>query len=499
MDTDFFSVMKVTTQAQQPPETSEYVVRQNFEEAVVLSKVLRDSLAGKALDIDFLSDKHFKNDFYGQVYLFCLREVNENGKLRLQDLENVVCGNDPEVKNYIRNIMKQSVGLVDEIIKGFAFSLDENLKREEIKKIYKEISDKLNQEYVPFSEIIKITQNANIEIEKNLYNPFARKTVYTRREQTEQLERDTFSVESARTMTGITALDNIIGGFGRGEFIIDAGASGMGKTALSIDLQSRFSAQDKNIISFNYEMSYRQCEARFASRDKYIDDAYGALAYKKILFKKDCTHEQLKDVFDTAKRSKNNITAVYNSFTVEQIISFCKRQAQDLMRHGKTLDFVFVDYLQLIPRPDKKDAHLEIGNVTRKLKMLANDLNVTVIALSQVNRESQKSDNKRPEIHHLRQSGSIEEDADMVLFPFRPSHYEADLVVKNWEDYYCEIIVAKNRNAEKGVAKVMALMGYNYFGDSDYNQNDEYAGMTKAGIENIKNKKNHKQLTPENF
>jgi replicative DNA helicase len=498
MDTSFFSVLEATTKVQQS-ETSEYVVKQNFEESVVLGKVLRDSLAGKALDIDFLSDKHFKNVFYGQVYIFCLREANENGKLRLQDLENVVCGNDPELKSYIRTIMKQSVDLVDEIIKGFAFSLDENLKREHIKKIYNEIAEKLNKEYVPFSDIVKITQEANIEIEKNLYNPFAKKSIYSRREQTDQLEKDTFSSEGARTLTGITSLDNIIGGFGRGEFIIDAGASGMGKTALSIDLQCRFSAQDKNIISFNYEMSYRQCEARFASRDKYIDDNYNALAYKKILFKKDCTYEQLQDVFDVAKKSKNNITAVYNSFTVEQIISFSQRKAQDLMRHGKTLDFVFVDYLQLIPRPDKKDAHLEIGNVTRKLKMLANELNITVIALSQVNRESQKSDNKRPEIHHLRQSGSIEEDADMVLFPFRPSHYEADLAVKNWEESYGEIIIAKNRNAEKGVAKVKALMGYNYFGDGHYDQQDQYAGMTEEGKENIKSKKNHKQLTPENF
>lgn len=496
MDTNFFSVINATTQA---GEKKEYVVRQNFEESCIVGKIVRESLAGKALDIDFLTRQHFKNDFYGAIYEFCLFQVQQCGKVKLQDLENIVCQNDFELKEYVRTIMKQSADVLDEIIKNFAFSLDENLKREEIKRIFKSVSDKLQSEYVPFSEIAKITQEISVEIEKNLYNPYAKKTIYTRREQTEQLEEDTFSDDNVRVLSGINALDNIIGGFGNGEFVIIAGSSGMGKTAFSMDLQSRFSCQDKNIISFNYEMSYRQCEARFASRDKYVSDNYNALPYKKILFKKDCTVEQLQDVFDVAKKSKNNITAVYNSFTVEQIISFSQRKAQELMRHGKKLDFIFIDYLQLIPRPDKKDAHLEIGNVTRKLKTLAKDLNVSVIALSQVNRESQKTETKRPEIHHLRQSGSIEEDSDMVLFPFRPAHHEADQQIKNWEEHYCEIIVAKNRNAEKGVAKVMALMGYNYFSDGTYRQNDIYAGMTDAGIREFDNKKNRKKATAADF
>jgi replicative DNA helicase len=118
--------------------------------------------------------------------------------------------------------------------------------------------------------------------------------------------------------------------------------------------------------------------------------------------------------------------------------------------------------------------------MTGRLKRLAKELDVPVVLLSQLNREIEKEKgikDKRPSMAHLRDSGSIEQDADVVMFPFRPSQYEKKENNKKYRDDYMEIIVDKNRQGETGIVKVYCNMAKNFICDTD--QEDD--GLTPYG------------------
>jgi replicative DNA helicase len=127
-------------------------------------------------------------------------------------------------------------------------------------------------------------------------------------------------------------------------------------------------------------------------------------------------------------------------------------------RHGK-LDMIIVDYMQLM-RPSSssksQNREQEIAEISRTLKLIAKEMNVPVIALSQLNREVDKRNDKRPFLSDLRESGAIEQDADIIMFIYREELYSSDTGV-------CEIIVAKNRSGPQGRAKLTWLSRYTSF------------------------------------
>ena len=120
-------------------------------------------------------------------------------------------------------------------------------------------------------------------------------------------------------------------------------------------------------------------------------------------------------------------------------------QMKAKLRRMRNLGLVVIDYIQLMESPNKHSSRVtEVSEITRQLKLLAKDLNVPVIALSQLSRSSEKRDDKRPMLSDLRESGSIEQDADIILFLYRAAYYEEDTEDKS----IAECIVAKNRHGQ---------------------------------------------------
>ncbi len=244
--------------------------------------------------------------------------------------------------------------------------------------------------------------------------------------------------------TGFHNLDLITTGFHPGELIIIAARPSMGKTslALNIALNARKAGRNCSVAFFSLEMSKKQILLRFLSSLANVE-------YKKLYT------GVLKGELEAVKRGIQILKKlkIYVDDTSGITILELKSKLKKLMvveREG--IDLVIVDYLQLMQgERDFKVREQEISYISRGLKAIAKEFNVPVIALSQLNRapEIRKGDH-RPQLSDLRESGSIEQDADMVLFIYRPDKYGEFLDEENGRRGNAEIIIGKNRNGELG-------------------------------------------------
>ena len=135
-----------------------------------------------------------------------------------------------------------------------------------------------------------------------------------------------------------------------------------------------------------------------------------------------------------------------------------------LRRRQNSLGLVVIDYLQLMSSPNHHNNRVqEVSEITRQLKLMAKELKVPVLALSQLSREAEKRENKRPMLSDLRESGSIEQDADIILFLYRDAYYDKETS----DQSIAECIVAKNRHGQTGTVNLVWRGEYTLFTDAD--------------------------------
>jgi replicative DNA helicase len=215
--------------------------------------------------------------------------------------------------------------------------------------------------------------------------------------------------------TGLATLDGMIAGLFPEDLIIIAGRPSMGKTALADNIAHSVAGRGLVVAFWSGEMAAEQIAERALSRASYGQE--GAFQYRAF------RRRELPVQFATSLVEKIPDTLVINrrgAITLERLRAFCRRARRQYRR----LDLIVVDYLQLMR--DEMVKHGEVAQVTAitaGLKGIAKDFSVPVIALSQLSRELEKRDEKRPKLADLRQSGSIEQDADIVLFVYREQYY----------------------------------------------------------------------------
>jgi replicative DNA helicase len=145
-------------------------------------------------------------------------------------------------------------------------------------------------------------------------------------------------------------------------------------------------------------------------------------------------------------------------------------QMKAKLRRMRNLGLVVIDYIQLMQSPNKHSSRVnEVSEITRQLKLMAKELNVPIIALSQLSRSSEKRDNKRPMLSDLRESGSIEQDADIIMFLYRDAYYEESTEDKT----VAECIVAKNRHGQTDTVKLRWIGEYTLFRGIDFRNDDK--------------------------
>lgn len=257
--------------------------------------------------------------------------------------------------------------------------------------------------------------------------------------------------------TGFTAFDKITTGLHPGQVMVLGARPGMGKTAWFISALLHSSiTQDKVSVLFSLEMSADELGLRFCSALSRID--------LKRLKTGQLAREEFKAIINTS--DKINRAKIFiednGSMNILDIRSVCRR----LMASEGRLDIIIIDYLQLM-KGTKSGSNInreqEISAISRGLKELSKELKVPVIALSQLNRSSQNRTDNRPGLSDLRESGAIEQDADLVCFIHREDYYDKETEKQG----IAELIIAKNRHGESGTVE-MAWMGqYTLFANKE--------------------------------
>ena len=235
--------------------------------------------------------------------------------------------------------------------------------------------------------------------------------------------------------TGFDELNKRTGGFHGGELLIIAGRPGMGKSTFAVNIAEYVSiTMGKTVAIFNLEMPKEQIVNRILCSQALVDNGHIRTGTMDT-----DDWEKICDVADLIAKAPIYIDDT-PSITVSQIRAKCRR-----LKQMKGLDLVVIDYLQLMQGSGRSDnRQQEISEISRSLKVLAKELNIPVVALSQLKRESESQKGKRPILSDLRESGAIEQDADMVMFLFRNYYYSKDPAEKE----LAECIIEKNRNGD---------------------------------------------------
>lgn len=254
--------------------------------------------------------------------------------------------------------------------------------------------------------------------------------------------------------TGITQFDNITGGLQPYDFYILAARPSMGKTALTLGIADHVSTfYDGTVLVISFEMSATKLVMRQISSKTQINSR----KFKSANLDK---HEW-KKVSNAASEITEQGLIIEDSGRMDtnEIRRFCLK-----LKKEKNLKLIVIDYLQLMKMPKAERRDLQVGEITRELKLLNNELGIPIILLSQLNRQLENRVNKRPIMSDLRDSGSIEQDADVIIFIYR------DIVYNPETEFHdqAELIIAKNRDGETGTIKTKFIKEYTKFIDWEY-------------------------------
>ncbi|MGN1133629.1 MAG: replicative DNA helicase [Oscillospiraceae bacterium] len=247
--------------------------------------------------------------------------------------------------------------------------------------------------------------------------------------------------------TGFSQVDRIISGLNNSDLIIIAARPGMGKTAFAVNIAvNTCKSTMKDVVIFSLEMGKEQLVSRMLSAESLVNNT--SLRSGKL------------EPDDWVKLAAGAEQLQKLPIYLDDGGDINVPQMKAKLRRMKNLGLVVVDYLQLMSSPNRHNSRVtEVSEITRQLKLMAKELNVPIIALSQLSRNSEKRDDKRPLISDLRESGSIEQDADIIMFLHREAYYNKE----NADQSTAECIIAKNRHGSTDTVNLAWIGEYTLF------------------------------------
>ena len=253
--------------------------------------------------------------------------------------------------------------------------------------------------------------------------------------------------------TGFRDLDHALTGLNKSDLILVAARPGMGKTAFALNIAlNAAKASKKDVVVFQLEMSKDQLAGRFLASEALIES-------QKLKTGNLSEDDWIKIARATNVLAKTRIYVDDNpAITVAEIKAKCRRL-------GDGLGLIVIDYLQLMQSGGRRNDNRtqEVAEISRALKIMAKELNVPVVFLSQLSRAAEQRADKKPMLSDLRESGAIEQDADIVLFIYRDDYYNDDSENKN----VAEILIAKNRHGATGSVNLQWIGQYTTFSSQD--------------------------------
>jgi replicative DNA helicase len=346
----------------------------------------------------------------------------------LSDLYNIVT-NEDHIKSYEKYVLQEyQIRKTKELIK----SLDEVNSPKDIKKLQQAITE--------VNELLEQEQEKEFNLSEVLY----------------QIHCDAETIKEGINgiPTGFRDLDNLLDGLLEEELIILGARPSVGKTAFALNITINACEKNHFINFFSLEMSDKSLITRMMCNIGKIDSMKMKNAMKWFNDDDWGKYTAAQGIVDGFKH--NLYICDESNITVQGIRSKVKA---NIRKYPEKKHLVVIDYLTLIRGSGRKERYLEIGEITRNLKRMARELNVSVLLLAQLSRGVEQRQDKKPLLSDLRDSGEIEQDADKILFLYREDYYDKESENKN----IIEVITAKNRNGSVGLVQLAFLKEYNKF------------------------------------
>ncbi len=402
-----------------------------------------------------------KDDFYHQVYGILFETIVELYNSGVS-IDMVTLQNRLRQKNVPPEV--SSLEYVDALVEGVAVSTSAH----DIAAIVKEksIMRRLIRTTESIADECYLGQNDLDEIledtEKRIFNLLQSSTggdvIPIRDLVMDELTRIENAAKVQGTVTGLPTgfpdLDYLLAGLQKSDFILIAARPSMGKTALALNIAEHVAfREDKAVAIFSLEMSKEQLVSRLLSMESHVDS--------KLIRNGNLTENDWERIVEGADVVGDSKLIIDDTpgISVSELRSKCRK-----FRLEYGVELIILDYLQLMSgsrRPDSRQQ--EISDISRSLKQIARELNVPVLALSQLSRQVEQRPEHRPMLSDLRESGAIEQDADVVMFIYRDDYYDKDSDKKG----IAEITIAKQRNGPTGSTELIWLPQYTKFVSSE--------------------------------
>ncbi len=422
------------------------------EQSVISSMLMGREAIETASEI--LSGDDFYQHQYGLVFEAIVELYNEGKAVDLITLQDRLRQKNlpPEISDmeFVRDLLASQTTSVN--VKEYATIVSEKALLRRLIKASEEVENACYMNNGPVEELLEESEKKLFKIfqlkDQNEFTPI-RKIVLDTLENIEKASKVKGNVTGIAS--GFTDLDFMTSGFQNSDLVIFAARPAMGKTSFVLNVAEHMAfKQKKSIAIFSLEMSKQQLVNRLFAMEARVDS--------KTLRNGSLKDEEWSRLIESASIVGNSKLLIDDTpgITVRELRSKCRKFQ---LEHG--LDIVMIDYLQLMSGSGRRSdsRQQEISDISRALKVLARELNVPIIALSQLSRAVEGRTDHRPMLSDLRESGAIEQDADIVMFLYRDEVYNKDTEDKG----VAEVIIAKQRNGPIGTVKLAWLADYTKF------------------------------------
>ena len=426
-------------------------------EAVIGSMLMGREAIMAASEI--LTSDDFYQHQYGVIFDAMVELFNEGKPVDLVTLQNRLREKDvpPEISSmeFVRDLLNAVPTSAN--VRHYANIVSEKAVLRRLIKLTEEIENDCYLNKEPVEVIMEETEKKMFQLlgQRNSgdFMPIRQVVINT----LENIERASKTKGNVTGIpTGFTDLDYKTSGLQNSDFILIAARPSMGKTAFVLNIAQYMAfKKDKAVAIFSLEMSREQLMNRLLSMESKVDSQHlrtGNLKddeWSKLIESAGMIGESRLMIDDTP------------GISIGEMRSKCRKYK---LEHG--LDIIIIDYLQLMSGSGKSSSESrqqEISDISRSLKALARELNVPVVALSQLSRAVEQRTDHRPMLSDLRESGAIEQDADVVMFIYRDDYYNKDSENKG----IAEIIIAKQRNGPIGTVNLVWLPDYTKFANAE--------------------------------
>ena len=426
-------------------------------EQSVIGSMLMDREAVIAAS-EIITGSDFYQQQYGIMFDAMVELFNEGKPVDLVTLQDRLKEKDvpPEVSSldFVRDII--TIVPTSANVKSYATIVSEKAVLRRLIKTTEEIANTCYAGKEPLENILADTEKSIFDL---LQNKGGQEFVPIKQVAINVLEKIEDAYKNQGTVTGIPSgfidLDYKLSGFQPSDFILIAARPSMGKTAFVLNIAQYMAfRKDVTVAIFSLEMSKEQLVNRLLAMESHVDSQNMRTGNLK-----DEDWTKLVEGADIIGRS-NLIIDDTPGISIAEMRSKCRKYK---LEHN--LGIIMIDYLQLMHVGGRHmdNRVQEVAEISRSLKIMAKELNVPVVCLSQLSRASEQRSDKRPMLSDLRESGAIEQDADIVMFIYRDDYYDDESENKN----IAEIIIAKNRHGATGTIELQWVGQYTTFSNPD--------------------------------